>query len=61
MLQWVPGLETVPQAAPGSFYTVRVAPLFADHCIGCHGENRQKAELRLDSFACDAWAAAMAR
>jgi len=45
------GLEVMPQATPGSFYTVRVAPLFTRHCIGCHGEGRQKAELRLDSFA----------
>src|SRR4051812_13155616 len=45
------GLERVPQAAPGSFYAMRVAPLLRDHCIGCHGETRQKAGLRLDSFA----------
>ncbi|HEY8254371.1 MAG TPA: c-type cytochrome domain-containing protein, partial [Rhizomicrobium sp.] len=50
VLQWV-GLEPAPRALPGSFYTVRVAPLFRDHCIGCHGETRQKAGLRLDSFA----------
>jgi mono/diheme cytochrome c family protein len=45
------GLETRPQAAPGSFYTARVAPLFDQHCVSCHGENRQKADLRLDSYA----------
>jgi hypothetical protein len=45
------GLETIPQAMPGSFYTVRVAPLFEAHCTSCHGAERQKAELRLDSFA----------
>ena len=45
------GLEAMPQAAPNSFYAARVAPLFAQHCISCHGETRQKAELRLDSFA----------
>ena len=50
VLQWA-GLEPVPRAVPGSFYAVRVAPLFRDHCIGCHGETRQKAGLRLDSFA----------
>ena len=44
-------LEAMPQAAPGSFYALRVAPLFAQHCVACHGENRQKAELRLDSYA----------
>jgi|GEM_PF-1657532 len=46
----VVGLEKPPQAAPGSFYTVRVAPLFKEHCIGCHGKSRHKAELRLDSL-----------
>ena len=45
------GLEAMPQAAPGSFYTARIAPLFAQHCTSCHGETRQKAELRLDSYA----------
>ena len=41
----------MPQATPNSFYAARVAPLFAQHCISCHGETRQKAELRLDSYA----------
>jgi hypothetical protein len=45
------GLETMPQAAPNSFYTARIAPLFSQHCISCHGEARQKADLRLDSYA----------
>ena len=45
------GLEAMPQATPGSFYALRVAPPLAEHCISCHGENRQKAELRLDSYA----------
>jgi hypothetical protein len=45
------GLETMPRGAPNSFYAARVAPLFAQHCISCHGETRQKAELRLDSYA----------
>src|ERR1700677_3493807 len=50
MLEMI-GLETMPQAAPGSFYTARIAPLFAQHCTSCHGDTRQKAELRLDSYA----------
>jgi len=45
------GLEAMPQAVPNSFYAARVAPLFAQHCISCHGETRQKAELWLDSYA----------
>jgi hypothetical protein len=44
------GLEKPLTAAPGSFYTVRVAPLFDRHCAGCHGERMAKAQLRLDSF-----------
>src|ERR1700753_2459817 len=45
------GLERVPQATANSFYTMRVAPLLAVHCIGCHGAERDKGGLRLDSFA----------
>lgn len=45
------GLERPTQARPDSFYAVRVEPLFEAHCVSCHGERRQKAELRLDSFA----------
>lgn len=44
-------LERQPASLPGSFYTARVAPLFEEHCISCHGAHRQKAALRLDSFA----------
>jgi Planctomycete cytochrome C len=47
----VMGLEKPPLAVPGSFYTARVAPLFEEHCTGCHGAGRRKAELRLDSLA----------
>lgn len=45
------GLEAVPQAQSRSFYALRVAPLFETRCAGCHGERRQKSDLRLDSFA----------
>jgi hypothetical protein len=45
------GIERIPKPAPGSFFVVRVAPLFESHCAGCHGESRQKVQLRLDSFA----------
>lgn len=47
----VTGLEPVRVAAPASFYAVRVAPLFNQHCVGCHGERAAKGQLRLDSFA----------
>lgn len=45
------GLADMPQAAPASFYTVRVAPLFEARCNGCHGEKIDRGQLRLDSFA----------
>lgn len=45
------GLAKSVPAAPDSFYTVRVAPLFEEHCGSCHGAGRQKSELRLDDYA----------
>jgi hypothetical protein len=45
------GLEAVPQAEAKSFYTTRIAPLLEPHCISCHGDRREKAGLRLDSYA----------
>jgi len=50
VLQWS-RLEPIPKAAANSFYTVRVAPLFAAHCTSCHGAERDKGGLRLDSLA----------
>ncbi|MEO8300339.1 MAG: c-type cytochrome domain-containing protein [Rhizomicrobium sp.] len=45
------GLERVPHAQASSFYVTRVAPLFETRCAACHGEKREKSDLRLDSFA----------
>jgi mono/diheme cytochrome c family protein len=45
------GLVQPVQAASNSMYIERVAPIFEAHCVGCHGEKRQKSELRLNSFA----------
>jgi mono/diheme cytochrome c family protein len=44
------GLENPRQASSNSFYVARVAPVFDQHCAGCHGERTAKAQLRLDSF-----------
>ncbi len=35
---------------PHTFYGARVQPIFSHHCIGCHGEAKHKARLRLDSY-----------
>ena len=32
------------------FFQARVAPILERHCTGCHGAEKQKAKLRLDSF-----------
>ncbi|MBM3854581.1 MAG: hypothetical protein FJ399_15760, partial [Verrucomicrobia bacterium] len=33
-----------------TFYQARVAPILERHCVSCHGPEKQKAGLRLDSF-----------
>jgi len=35
---------------PDTFYGARVQPIFAKNCISCHGRNKHKSNLRLDSF-----------
>ncbi len=41
-----------PSAARGeaTFYQERVGPLLDRHCVACHGPEKQKGRLRLDSF-----------
>jgi hypothetical protein len=36
--------------AEPTFFTARVAPLLERHCVTCHGEEKHKAGLRLDSL-----------
>jgi mono/diheme cytochrome c family protein len=36
--------------AEPTFYQARIAPVFDKHCVACHGEEKHKAGLRLDSF-----------
>jgi hypothetical protein len=37
-------------AAEPTFYEARIAPLMDRHCVSCHGPEKAKAELRLDSM-----------
>lgn len=39
-----------PAADPNTFYGARVQPIFTERCINCHGEDKQKGNLRLDSY-----------
>ena len=40
----------VTARAETTFYQARVAPILDRHCVSCHGPEKQKAKLRLDSF-----------
>lgn len=45
------GLATMSgRGAEAAFYAARVAPVFEQHCTTCHGVEKKKAGLRLDSF-----------
>jgi uncharacterized membrane protein len=39
-----------PTVDANTFYGARVQPIFAARCITCHGPNKHKADLRLDSY-----------
>ena len=49
----VPGRAEEVQAKPGpeqvEFFETKVRPVLADHCLECHGPEKQKGGLRLDS------------
>ncbi len=44
-------LLALPASAETTFYTARVAPILDQHCVACHGPEKQKGKLRLDSPA----------
>jgi uncharacterized membrane protein len=46
------GLSPVilPRSNPAFFYGAHVEPIFVEHCYSCHGPEKQKGRLRLDSY-----------
>lgn len=44
-------LAALPLGAETTFYQDRIGPILERHCVVCHGPEKQKAGLRLDSFA----------
>ena len=40
----------LPASAETTFYMARVAPILDKHCVACHGPEKQKGKLRLDSL-----------
>jgi mono/diheme cytochrome c family protein len=45
-----PGPTALPRSNPAFFYGAHVEPIFVGHCYSCHGPDRQKGRLRLDSY-----------
>jgi mono/diheme cytochrome c family protein len=43
-------LASTGTKAESSFYEARVEPILEQHCVTCHGPDKAKAKLRLDSF-----------
>lgn len=43
-------VATLTARADPSFYLTRVAPVFEQHCVVCHGVEKDKGGLRLDSY-----------
>ncbi|WP_158752247.1 c-type cytochrome domain-containing protein [Acidobacterium sp. S8] len=41
---------TVAVVARNTFYGAHVEPIFAKNCYSCHGRNKQRGKLRLDSY-----------
>lgn len=44
-------VATAAHAAETSFYAERVAPILDQHCVACHGPEKAKGKLRVDTFA----------
>ncbi len=51
LLSSVAVAQTGDQRARGMFFEQHVRPLLAQHCVTCHGEQKQESGLRLDSRA----------
>ncbi|HSJ02713.1 MAG TPA: c-type cytochrome domain-containing protein [Verrucomicrobium sp.] len=43
-------MATTAEAAEPAFYKSKIRPLLETHCIKCHGAEKQKSNLRLDSL-----------
>jgi uncharacterized membrane protein len=50
LLRLKPIGATVSNADPNTFYGARIEPIFIARCITCHGEDKHKGDLRLDSY-----------
>src|SRR5688500_1183750 len=44
-------VQKIESPASTSFYSARIQPIFDQSCVGCHGPEKSKGGLRLDSYA----------
>jgi uncharacterized membrane protein len=44
------GSANLPRSNPAYFYGAHVEPILVGHCYSCHGPDKQKGRLRLDSY-----------
>lgn len=51
LLPLVPAAAGAAVATPEDFFEKRIRPLLAEHCLDCHGADKQKGNLRLDHKA----------
>ena len=42
---------SLPKTDANTFYAVHVEPIFTERCTSCHGPDKQKGNLRLDSYS----------
>ena len=50
LLRVEPSRATEAAADPNTFFGARIQPIFNARCITCHGEDKHKGNLRLDSY-----------
>jgi uncharacterized membrane protein len=43
--------KVISSEAAGQFFTEKILPVMEKKCFGCHGEEKQKGDLRMDSLA----------
>jgi uncharacterized membrane protein len=44
------GASSSPNGGTATFFGARIQPIFGTHCVNCHGQNKHKANLRLDTY-----------
>ncbi len=51
LLTWKTGAAAEPKAEQARFFEEQVRPLLVERCYSCHGEDKQRGDLRVDSLS----------